>query len=84
MDICSYEEERITREMFEQLRKMKDRYTYEGPVMSFGACICRRFKITTYAVSEAKARSNIMYQFKIQNNMNLGTKIELPGTIFIG
>lgn len=83
MDICDYEEQ-VLREMLEQQRRQKDLYTYEGPVMSFGNCICRHFTLTTYAVSEAKARSNIMYQFKKQNNMALGTKIELPGTIFIG
>lgn len=58
-------------------------YLYEGPVMEFETCIVNGWKASTYAVSERKARSNLMYQFKKRNNKLPGTKILLPGKIEI-
>lgn len=58
-----------------------ERYVYEGPVEEFGRCIAARWTATTYAVSEAKARSNFEYQFKKQFNKAKNTRITLPGTI---
>lgn len=58
-----------------------NQYTYDGPVMEFDQCILRRWKSTTYAVSEKKARSNLAYQFKKQNNKLPSTKIVLPGKL---
>jgi hypothetical protein len=58
-----------------------NRYVYSGPVNEFGKCIARRWEGATYAPSEAKARSNLTYQFKKENNKLPGTKITLPGKI---
>ena len=56
-----------------------NQYTYDGPVMNFGTCISDQWHGTTYAVSEKKARSNLAYQFKKNNNRITGSRITLPG-----
>lgn len=56
-------------------------YKYEGPVMMFGVCIMSNWKGETMAVSESKAKSNLAYQFKRQNNRIAGSEITLPGRI---
>ena len=60
---------------------MKYKYTYSGQVTSFDKILANNWKATTYAVSEAKARSNFKYQFKTNFNMLPGTKVDLPGKI---
>lgn len=57
------------------------RYTYEGPVLAFDRIKADRWKGETTAVSEAKARSNLIYQFKRENGLVARTKITLPGKI---
>lgn len=57
------------------------KYVYDGPVMIFDTCVADHWKGETYAVSESKARSNLMYQFKKQNNRIAGSKVSLPGKI---
>lgn len=56
------------------------KYVYNGPIMKFGACI-GNFKTTTWANSAAKARSNILYQFKRENNMLPSCKLELGARV---
>ena len=36
-------------------------YSYDGPVMEFDRCIANHWQGQTYAVSEAKARTNLAY-----------------------
>ena len=60
---------------------MKAQYTYDGPVMMFDVCITDKWHGTTYAESENKARSNLVYQFKKSNNRIAGSRISLPGKI---
>ena len=57
------------------------KYVYEGPVMVFGICVMNYWKGETSAVSEAKARSNLAYQWKKQNKRVAGSNITLPGKI---
>lgn len=57
------------------------KYTYDGPVERFGKCIAHRWTASTYAPSAKKARSNLEFQFKRDNNMIPSTKISLPGKI---
>lgn len=57
------------------------KYIYDGPVMEFDKCIADHWKGETIASSEKKARSNLTYQFKKQNNRLAGAKIALPGKI---
>lgn len=58
-----------------------NQYAYDGPVMEFQNCVVHRWKSTTYAVSEKKARSNLVYQFKKQHNRLPNTRITLPGKL---
>lgn len=57
------------------------RYSYSGPVEEFGRCIADNWSSSTRAVSEEKARSNLVYQFKKQNKLKPYVKINLPGKI---
>lgn len=56
-------------------------YSYDGPVMEFDRCVANRWKASTYAVSEKKARSNLTYQYKKKNNKLPNTMITLPGKL---
>lgn len=58
-------------------------YSYDGPVMELETCVNNRWKASTYAVSEKKARSNLAYQFKKNNNKVSGTHIALPGKLVL-
>ena len=58
-----------------------NQYTYDGPVIAFDRCIAHRWRASTYAISESKARSNLTYQFKKQNDIVASYKISLPGKI---
>lgn len=59
------------------------KYSYDGPVMEFERCIADRWTASTYAVSEKKARSNLTFQFKKNNNRVPNTKISLPGKVVL-
>lgn len=58
-----------------------NQYIYDGPVMEFEKCVAHNWNGSTYATSEKKARSNLTYQFKKQNNKLPNTKITLPGKL---
>lgn len=63
------------------MNKNLNLYLYDGPVMEFDTCIDQRWKSSTYAVSEKKARSNFAFQYKRNNNRTSNTKITMPGKI---
>lgn len=55
-------------------------YTYEGPVLNqFGHLLDLHWYAQTLANSQSKARSNLMYRYKKENNMALHCRIDLPG-----
>lgn len=58
-------------------------YSYDGPVIEFDRCVANRWKASTYAVSEKKARSNLTYQYKKRNNKLPNTMITLPGQLIL-
>lgn len=60
-----------------------NQYSYDGPVLQFGKCIAQQWKGSTFATSEAKARSNLTYQFKRQYRKTVNTVISLPGKLTI-
>ena len=60
-----------------------NRYTYNGPVMEFNACLTSNWSGSTYAVSENKARNNLAYQFKKKYNRIPSSRITLPGKIIM-
>ena len=58
-------------------------YVYRGPVMLFDNCIEQSYTAETWAPSIAKARSNITYNYKKDNNYAPNAKITLPGDFVI-
>lgn len=56
-------------------------YIYKGPVMEFDRCVANVWEASTYAASESKARSNLVYRFKKSTNRMPTCKITLPGKI---
>lgn len=59
----------------------RHKYVYDGPVMMFDTLVAERWKGETMAPTESKARSNLTYQFKTQNNRLPGSRYSLPGKI---
>ena len=57
------------------------KYTYNGPVYEFDKLVTDRWYGETFAPSEARARTNLAYQFKKQNNRSPRTKISVPGEL---
>lgn len=60
-----------------------NRYSYKGPVLEYGRLLADDFTAETYAVSAAKAKSNIAYQFKKQTGRGASSKITLTGKVMI-
>lgn len=58
-------------------------YSYDGPVLEFDKIVANHWKAETYAVSEAKARSNLAFQFKRDTGRVPRSKITLPGKIVV-
>lgn len=58
-------------------------YYYNGPVMEFDKVIADKWSASTRATSEKKARSNLAYQFKLQNGKAPRSKITIPGELKI-
>lgn len=58
-------------------------YKYSGPVEEFGKCIAHHWSASTLAPTAAKARSNLTYRFKRDNNKSATTKITLPGKLVV-
>ena len=56
-------------------------YRYRGPVKEFDNIINSRWDATTYAVTEAKAKSNLVYRYKREHGKAADCKITLPGKI---
>ena len=58
-------------------------YSYNGPVLEFDRIVANHWQSQTYAVSEAKARSNLIFQFKKTYGKVPRTKITLPGKVVV-
>lgn len=58
-----------------------NKYIYKGPIKKFDAVVETNWTGTTYAISETKARSNLAYQYKKNNNLVARTRVLLPGKI---
>ena len=57
------------------------RYVYDGPVSESNHLIVNNWHGETWANSEAKAKTNLSYQFKKASNKPLMAKISLHGKI---
>lgn len=60
------------------------KYSYDGPVMEFDKCIDSHWKGETMAPTEAKAKTNLAFQYKKKYGRAPGTKITLPGKLTKG
>lgn len=58
-----------------------DKYAYDGPVRMYENVLTSHWKAETVAESEAKARSNLTYQYKKAHGLDRSTKITLTGKI---
>ena len=58
-----------------------DLYSYTGPVTMFDRCVANYWKGETYASSEKKAKSNLIFQHKQQNGLTTASKVNLPGKL---
>lgn len=56
-------------------------YSYDGPVKVFDDIVSKNWRGKTVAVSEAKARSNLIFQWKRDHGKIAATKVTLPGKI---
>ena len=56
-------------------------YVYEGPVLMFDKVVASRWSAQTYATSEKKAKSNLIYQYKKQHGLVPSARIVLAGEI---
>lgn len=80
-DACAFEY--VEPEIINEKRHYK--YSYNGPVMIFDQCVTDRWHGETRAVSERKARCNLLYQWKRDHGLAPNAKVSLPGRIeFIG
>ena len=55
------------------------KYIYDGPVKEFDKMIAEHWKGETIAPSEARARSNLAYQFKKEKHRTPNSKIKITG-----
>lgn len=58
-----------------------NRYSYIGPVMEFDRCVERSWEGETVAVSEKKAKSNLIFQWKKAHGRTANSRITLPGEL---
>ena len=57
------------------------KYEYDGPVLEFDKLVANRWRGETMAPTKRKAKSNLSYQYKKQNNRISSVKVTLPGEI---
>lgn len=58
-----------------------NRYSYKGPIKEFDTVLNGCWQSETVAPTEAKAKSNLMYQAKKMYGRPPGARISLPGKI---
>lgn len=63
--------------------KQEYKYSYNGPVMMFDQCITNLWYGETIAVSERKARNNLLYRWNKEHGFAPNAKVSLPGKIKI-
>lgn len=58
-----------------------NKYSYDGVVKEFDTIISNRWRGSTYAISEKKARSNLIYRYKREHGKSPDSKVTLPGKL---
>lgn len=61
--------------------KPQRKYSYNGPVMIFDQCITNLWYGETKAVSERKAKANLIFQWKRAHGFAPNAKVSLPGRV---
>ena len=56
-------------------------FRYDGPVMHFDKCVESTWHAITKAPTVARAKSNLAYRYKVENDLAPNAKITLPGKI---
>ena len=65
-----------------EIKEEKERWSFNGAVYKNEKCILRDFDAITFAVSEAKARQNIIFRVKKKMNLPINTRgIHLKGDL---
>lgn len=59
------------------MEKEKRKYIYEGPIFVFDNCVATKWRGETCAESIAKAKSNLLYQYKKQNGFSATAQVRL-------
>lgn len=63
--------------------KRRFKYLYDGPVMIFDRRVVNKWRCETTAISESKARNNLLYRWKKENGYAPNAKVTLPGRFTI-
>lgn len=63
------------------LKNHPKKYEYSGSVLSYGKLIQQNWKATTQAPSFSKAKNNLIYRFKKEAGLPMGSGISLPGEL---
>lgn len=58
------------------------KWGYRGPVEAFGRCICMEWTAYTIAMSEKKARANLIYRYKSECGLRPTCNIKLVGRVY--
>ena len=59
------------------------KFVYKGAVYAFDSLVTHCWEATTWAVSPAKARSNLKFQFRNKYNYSRCIPIDLPGQLVV-
>lgn len=60
-----------------------DKYVYNGPVEVFGTLVDQRWHGETLAATPAKAKSNLVYQWKKAHGRTASSRVVLPGKVIL-
>ena len=66
-----------------EITKKLKLYSYDGPVLEFERIVANRWKASTFAVSEKRARCNLAYHFKKETGRAPRSKIIIPGKLVV-
>lgn len=59
----------------------KHLYIYQGSVTQFGKVICPYWEGTTSAVSPHRAHANLLYQYKVLNNLRPTARVSFTNKV---
>ena len=60
-----------------------DKYIYKGPVKVFNNIVDPNWYGVTWAATPARAKSNLMYQWKKANGQAPTSRVTLPGDVVL-